>query len=44
MMMKPKAGRGKWAEGLNVKDLTKEKARLSFMLVAVIAMMRDCKI
>lgn len=30
MMMKPKAERGKWAEGLNVKDLTKEKAEVVF--------------
>jgi len=30
MMMKPKAKRGKWAEGLEVKDLTKEKAEVVF--------------
>ncbi|MEE8618873.1 MAG: (Fe-S)-binding protein [Dehalococcoidales bacterium] len=30
MMMKPKAERGKWAEGLKVKDLTKEKAEVVF--------------
>ena len=30
MMMKPKAERGKWAEGLDVKDLTKEKAEVVF--------------
>jgi Fe-S oxidoreductase len=30
MMMKPKAERGKWAEGLNVKDLTKESAEVVF--------------
>ena len=30
MMMEPKAERGKWAEGLNVKDLTKEKAEVVF--------------
>jgi len=29
-MMKPKSGRGRWAEGLNVKDLTKEKASVVF--------------
>jgi len=30
MMMKPKAERGKWAEGLKVKDLTTEKAEVVF--------------
>ncbi len=30
MMMKPKTERGKWAEGLKVKDLTKEKAEVVF--------------
>jgi len=30
MMMKPKAERGKWAEGLEVKDLTKEPAEVVF--------------
>ncbi len=30
MMMKPRAERGKWAEGLKVKDLTKEKAEVVF--------------
>jgi len=30
MMMKPKAERGKWAEGLAVKDLTKESAEVVF--------------
>jgi len=30
MMMKPKAERGKWAEGLDVKDLTKESAEVVF--------------
>ena len=30
MMMKPKADRGRWAEGLKVKDLTKEKADVVF--------------
>ncbi len=30
MMMKPKAERGKWAEGLDVKDLTQEKAEVAF--------------
>jgi Fe-S oxidoreductase len=30
MMMKSKAERGKWAEGLKVKDLTKEKAEVVF--------------
>jgi len=30
MMMKPKAERGKWAEGLEVKDLTTEKAEVCF--------------
>jgi Fe-S oxidoreductase len=30
MMMKPKAERGRWAEGLKVKDLTKEKAEVVF--------------
>lgn len=30
MMMKPKAERGKWAERLNVKDLTKEKADILY--------------
>jgi len=30
MMMKPKAERGKWADGLDVKDLTKEKADVVF--------------
>jgi len=30
MMMKPKAERSKWAEGLSVKDLTKEKAQVVF--------------
>jgi Fe-S oxidoreductase len=30
MMMKPKAERGKWAEGLDVKDLTKESAEVVY--------------
>ncbi|MFC1870576.1 (Fe-S)-binding protein [Chloroflexota bacterium] len=30
MMMKPKAERGLWAQGLKVKDLTKEKAEVVF--------------
>lgn len=30
MKMKPKAERGRWAEGLKVKDLTKEKAEVVF--------------
>ncbi len=30
MMMKPRAERGKWAEGLKVKDLTKESAQVVF--------------
>ncbi len=30
MMMKPKAERGKWAEGLDVKDLTTEEAEVVF--------------
>jgi len=30
MMMKPKADRDKWAEGLDVKDLTQEKAEVAF--------------
>jgi Fe-S oxidoreductase len=30
MMMKPKSDRSKWAEGLSVKDLTKEKAEVVF--------------
>lgn len=30
MMMKPRAERGKWAEGLKVKDLTSEKAEVVF--------------
>jgi len=30
MMMKPKADRGKWAEGLDVKDLTTEEAEVVF--------------
>jgi Fe-S oxidoreductase len=30
MMMKPKAERGKWAEGLEVKDLTRDKAEVVF--------------
>ena len=30
MMQRPKAERGKWAEGLEVKDLTKEKAEVAF--------------
>ncbi len=30
MMMKPRAERGKWAEGLKVKDLTKDKAEVVF--------------
>jgi len=30
MMMKPKADRNKWAEGLEVKDLTQEKAEVAF--------------
>jgi Fe-S oxidoreductase len=30
MMMKPKADRGRWAEGLKVKDLTREKAEVVF--------------
>jgi Fe-S oxidoreductase len=30
MLMKPKAERGKWAEGLNIKDLTQGKAEVVF--------------
>ena len=30
MMLKPKAGRGKWAEGLGLKDLSREKADVVF--------------
>jgi len=30
MMMKPRATRGQWAEGLKVKDLTKEPAQVAF--------------
>lgn len=30
MMMKPKAERGKWAEGLNVKHITKESAQVVY--------------
>jgi len=30
MVMKPKAERGKWAEGLKVKDITTEKAEVCF--------------
>jgi hypothetical protein len=30
MMMKPKAERGNWAEGLNIKNLTQEKAEVVF--------------
>jgi len=30
MMLKPKAERGKWAEGLNVKDITKEEAEVYY--------------
>jgi Fe-S oxidoreductase len=30
MMMKPKAERGEWAEGLDIKDLTKENAEVVF--------------
>ncbi|MFC2003667.1 (Fe-S)-binding protein [Chloroflexota bacterium] len=30
MLQKPKTERGKWAEGLDVKDLTKEKAEVAF--------------
>ncbi len=30
MMMKPRAERGKWAEGLDVKDITKEPAEVVF--------------
>jgi Fe-S oxidoreductase len=30
MMMKPKAERGKWAEGLDLKDITKESAEVVF--------------
>jgi len=30
MMLKPKAGRGNWAKGLPVKDLTREKAAVYF--------------
>ncbi len=30
MMMQPKADRGKWAEGLDVKDLTNEEAEVVF--------------
>jgi Fe-S oxidoreductase len=30
MMLKPKAERGKWAEGLKVKNVTKEKAEVLF--------------
>jgi len=30
MMMKPRAERGKWAEGLKIKDLTTEKAEVAF--------------
>lgn len=29
-MLEPKAGRGKWAEGLKMKDLTKEKGEVLF--------------
>jgi Fe-S oxidoreductase len=29
-MSRPKAGRGKWAEGLEIKDLSKEKAKVVF--------------
>ena len=30
IMMKPKAKRGRWAEGLEIKDLTREKAEVVF--------------
>ena len=30
MLLKPKEDRGKWAEGLKVKDLTTEKAEVAF--------------
>jgi len=30
MLMKPKAERGKWSEGLDIKDLTQEKAEVVF--------------
>jgi len=30
MMVKPRAERGKWAEGLDVKDITKEEAEVYF--------------
>jgi len=30
MMMKPRAERGNWAEGLDIKDLTKETAEVAF--------------
>jgi Fe-S oxidoreductase len=30
MMLKPKSERGKWAEGLKIKDLTTEKAEVAF--------------
>jgi len=30
MMMKPKTDRGKWAEGLDIKNLTKERAEVVF--------------
>ncbi len=30
MMLKPKADRGKWARGLKVKDLTRQKAKVVF--------------
>ncbi len=30
MMMKPRAERGKWAEGLDIKDLTREKAEVVY--------------
>ena len=30
MMQKPKAERGRWADGLQLKDLTKEKAEVAF--------------
>ncbi|MFC1864341.1 (Fe-S)-binding protein [Chloroflexota bacterium] len=30
MMLKPRAERGKWAEGLDIKDITKERAEVVF--------------
>ena len=43
MMMRPGTGRGKWAEGLKVKDLNKETANVSSMLVASPAMIQICR-